>query len=157
MIRRPPRSTLFPYTTLFRSIDIPDGHPRAVVHVGVGLNIHRVVGGDGIGERDPGATWGQQFEQRRSLLLMTASLEHQQSHQQGEQRSGPHVPVPAGAPTSRTSPTQAAAASRQTPPSITTSSGAFGLPSPNTSRMSGPNPIAATISGMTMKKLNTPM
>src|SRR5205807_10659835 len=58
---------------------------------------------------------------------------------------------------SRTSPTHAAAASRQTPPSITTSSGAFGLPSPNTRRMSGPNPIAATISGMTMKKLNTPM
>src|SRR3712207_8298748 len=24
MIRRPPRSTLFPYTTLFRSIDCPD-------------------------------------------------------------------------------------------------------------------------------------
>src|ERR1035438_9623479 len=26
MIRRPPRSTLFPYTTLFRSIAIGDGH-----------------------------------------------------------------------------------------------------------------------------------
>src|SRR2546430_9293132 len=26
MIRRPPRSTLFPYTTLFRSLD-PAGHP----------------------------------------------------------------------------------------------------------------------------------
>src|SRR5438105_12718185 len=25
MIRRPPRSTLFPYTTLFRSLDIPGG------------------------------------------------------------------------------------------------------------------------------------
>src|SRR5437588_9695371 len=25
MIRRPPRSTLFPYTTLFRSFDGPDG------------------------------------------------------------------------------------------------------------------------------------
>src|SRR2546430_10315195 len=25
MIRRPPRSTLFPYTTLFRSHDYPDG------------------------------------------------------------------------------------------------------------------------------------
>src|SRR5262245_62625941 len=25
MIRRPPRSTLFPYTTLFRSTDRPDG------------------------------------------------------------------------------------------------------------------------------------
>src|SRR3712207_8706179 len=24
MIRRPPRSTLFPYTTLFRSLDIPE-------------------------------------------------------------------------------------------------------------------------------------
>src|SRR5258706_8645012 len=31
MIRRPPRSTLFPYTTLFRSAprDAPDGRPRA--------------------------------------------------------------------------------------------------------------------------------
>src|SRR3712207_8205860 len=30
MIRRPPRSTLFPYTTLFRSIHvIPCGDPRA--------------------------------------------------------------------------------------------------------------------------------
>src|SRR3712207_8260022 len=29
MIRRPPRSTLFPYTTLFRSLDLGDG-PEAV-------------------------------------------------------------------------------------------------------------------------------
>src|SRR3712207_7394397 len=28
MIRRPPRSTLFPYTTLFRSINDPAPHPR---------------------------------------------------------------------------------------------------------------------------------
>src|SRR2546426_12129584 len=27
MIRRPPRSTLFPYTTLFRSEDVLDDHP----------------------------------------------------------------------------------------------------------------------------------
>src|SRR5438045_7558200 len=27
MIRRPPRSTLFPYTTLFRSRDVRAGHP----------------------------------------------------------------------------------------------------------------------------------
>src|SRR4030066_485809 len=26
MIRRPPRSTLFPYTTLFRSVLLPQGH-----------------------------------------------------------------------------------------------------------------------------------
>src|SRR5256885_10163552 len=29
MIRRPPRSTLFPYTTLFRSLHVPD--PRTAV------------------------------------------------------------------------------------------------------------------------------
>src|SRR3712207_8075729 len=29
MIRRPPRSTLFPYTTLFRSAEV-DGHPALV-------------------------------------------------------------------------------------------------------------------------------
>src|SRR5256885_13277984 len=28
MIRRPPRSTLFPYTTLFRSCDVVLGQPR---------------------------------------------------------------------------------------------------------------------------------
>src|SRR2546430_15260978 len=28
MIRRPPRSTLFPYTTLFRSGDVEEGNPR---------------------------------------------------------------------------------------------------------------------------------
>src|SRR3712207_7955208 len=30
MIRRPPRSTLFPYTTLFRSPRHRDGHPGAL-------------------------------------------------------------------------------------------------------------------------------
>src|SRR5690554_6980693 len=29
MIRRPPRSTLFPYTTLFRSLNSPTSKPRA--------------------------------------------------------------------------------------------------------------------------------
>src|SRR3712207_7120118 len=33
MIRRPPRSTLFPYTTLFRSEPHEDGAVRAVVHL----------------------------------------------------------------------------------------------------------------------------
>src|SRR3712207_7378818 len=34
MIRRPPRSTLFPYTTLFRSPDRADGTPAAGGRVG---------------------------------------------------------------------------------------------------------------------------
>src|SRR3712207_6515950 len=31
MIRRPPRSTLFPYTTLFRSFDLPHVSPKVLV------------------------------------------------------------------------------------------------------------------------------
>src|SRR3712207_7632732 len=31
MIRRPPRSTLFPYTTLFRSVRMPDRRPACYV------------------------------------------------------------------------------------------------------------------------------
>src|SRR5258708_18300818 len=34
MIRRPPRSTLFPYTTLFRSAGCPRALPRALRHRG---------------------------------------------------------------------------------------------------------------------------
>src|SRR2546427_11716178 len=39
MIRRPPRSTLFPYTTLFRSMsrDMADAKPRKVRRVALGM------------------------------------------------------------------------------------------------------------------------
>src|SRR3989442_6068115 len=33
MIRRPPRSTLFPYTTLFRSLRLSDGLPSCRQHI----------------------------------------------------------------------------------------------------------------------------
>src|SRR2546426_5191860 len=35
MIRRPPRSTLFPYTTLFRSVDAKDGKGRTPLALAV--------------------------------------------------------------------------------------------------------------------------
>src|SRR2546421_8975390 len=35
MIRRPPRSTLFPYTTLFRSIEVPQGLTGEVPQLGM--------------------------------------------------------------------------------------------------------------------------
>src|SRR5258707_9771870 len=41
MIRRPPRSTLFPYTTLFRSLSVRDLHTRYAV----GKNVLRAVDG----------------------------------------------------------------------------------------------------------------
>src|SRR3712207_7915863 len=47
MIRRPPRSTLFPYTTLFRSLitvlaavlDVPDWAPSVAAMIGIGVGI----------------------------------------------------------------------------------------------------------------------
>src|SRR2546426_9140617 len=39
MIRRPPRSTLFPYTTLFRSLYIPhDATDPSEIRIGTGVN-----------------------------------------------------------------------------------------------------------------------
>src|SRR2546430_3119833 len=45
MIRRPPRSTLFPYTTLFRSLRVglvADGDEEALHRMGAGLPVGRV-------------------------------------------------------------------------------------------------------------------
>src|SRR3712207_8676004 len=45
MIRRPPRSTLFPYTTLFRSVDVDD------LRAPVGDDLRQAAGGDHHGQR----------------------------------------------------------------------------------------------------------
>src|SRR2546425_5314597 len=44
MIRRPPRSTLFPYTTLFRSRDATILHERELQSVAAGEIAHAVAG-----------------------------------------------------------------------------------------------------------------
>src|SRR3712207_6960496 len=48
MIRRPPRSTLFPYTTLFRSLRRPAHHRAAVVDRAAD---HPVLVGEGVAEQ----------------------------------------------------------------------------------------------------------
>src|SRR2546430_9978788 len=45
MIRRPPRSTLFPYTTLFRSL-LPIVSMSVIVPLLVGVNLYQMVFGD---------------------------------------------------------------------------------------------------------------
>src|SRR5260370_16086835 len=49
MIRRPPRSTLFPYTTLFRSFSKPPGEIRILLH-------HFSIAGNGNGVKACSAT-----------------------------------------------------------------------------------------------------
>src|SRR3712207_8868593 len=49
MIRRPPRSTLFPYTTLFRSHAVREGRARGHPPHAPGVHVHRVVAGDRAG------------------------------------------------------------------------------------------------------------
>src|SRR3712207_7763393 len=56
MIRRPPRSTLFPYTTLFRSLALARGGGGRAARRGHGLRGHRQTarresGGDGTDPR----------------------------------------------------------------------------------------------------------
>src|SRR5256886_5948446 len=64
MIRRPPRSTLFPYTTLFRSArQVADRDAAAVVEITVGEDVQVVGLGETILESHAGVAGGEQGEQ----------------------------------------------------------------------------------------------
>src|SRR3712207_8597990 len=52
MIRRPPRSTLFPYTTLFRSLEHLGGRGEVLDRRGVAVDRPAVLGLDGVAEVD---------------------------------------------------------------------------------------------------------
>src|SRR2546429_3557123 len=55
MIRRPPRSTLFPYTTLFRSHLVRVGRPATLADAPAGaVPLQRGVGAVGLAQRDLG-------------------------------------------------------------------------------------------------------
>src|SRR3712207_8252861 len=71
MIRRPPRSTLFPYTTLFRSV----GHPRIDHRLRGGLVRERRQAGQQLGPQrlvEPfdlaGGSWAGRSEEHTSEL-----------------------------------------------------------------------------------------
>src|SRR2546428_7329299 len=71
MIRRPPRSTLFPYTTLFRSVHERVRHPVAV--------LDRVDAG-AQGRRDPRSEEHTSELQSRSDLVCRLLLEKKKIH-----------------------------------------------------------------------------
>src|SRR3712207_6959512 len=74
MIRRPPRSTLFPYTTLFRSQHRNEEELRRCGIAGSDREAHA------LGERVA------EHEQRGGRELRRRGLERRQEHQHGEDR-----------------------------------------------------------------------
>src|SRR3712207_7025850 len=74
MIRRPPRSTLFPYTTLFRSLGCPQGNSRLG-----GPGGHRLQhAADGHGRGAVGRVLDQQGGQDRRSEEHTSELQSRQ-------------------------------------------------------------------------------
>src|SRR5260370_562068 len=78
MIRRPPRSTLFPYTTLFRSVVIQravgrqrgDGHALERIRRGVvGIRVAEVGHGEGVRSKDHTSELQSHFNLLSRLLL----------------------------------------------------------------------------------------
>src|SRR5256885_5690501 len=67
MIRRPPRSTLFPYTTLFRSVDVP------------GFN-QRIQERDAVLSRDVEDVRIEELEHDDPHLLIAAATERSEEH-----------------------------------------------------------------------------
>src|SRR5256885_10443757 len=70
MIRRPPRSTLFPYTTLFRSLvrgQRDDGLVIRQIHSSAGLVLHRATASGAAS-----ACLGQQRESIRETRFLTS-------------------------------------------------------------------------------------
>src|SRR2546422_2881984 len=74
MIRRPPRSTLFPYTTLFRSRDCESQARATCVGCRTRRPIERLEDPLALRERDPGAAVRHREHQR--LTLAVRSEEH---------------------------------------------------------------------------------
>src|SRR5256885_9060085 len=73
MIRRPPRSTLFPYTTLFRSEELVN-YPRSVATVRVACLLREYLGQVKVSLRGKGDVDVQRSEEHTSELQSPCNL-----------------------------------------------------------------------------------
>src|SRR3712207_6517198 len=79
MIRRPPRSTLFPYTTLFRSltVDVRNDYVQTVVARHADLDLDRVRAVySGLEDRARTALDGEGFPRQEQRMQRTADLRY---------------------------------------------------------------------------------
>src|SRR5256885_7204893 len=79
MIRRPPRSTLFPYTTLFRSLQNADVRPAAAFQplerlLDLGLAGLLLLGQEGRRRHDPAVDTVAALRDRKSTRLNSSHL-----------------------------------------------------------------------------------
>src|SRR2546422_2515538 len=90
MIRRPPRSTLFPYTTLFRSVLRRDGDRRAASHDDRGRGTHRGLGG----RRSTSAYRSEEHtsELQSRLHLVCRLLLEKKKNRKQQKEDAEHVP-----------------------------------------------------------------
>src|SRR5258707_4627957 len=89
MIRRPPRSTLFPYTTLFRSRHQPGKAPQRAEHINVRTQVQR---------RVHPRTFRRSEEhtselQSRQYLVCRLLLEKKKRHASHSSHTAPHSRV----------------------------------------------------------------
>src|SRR3712207_8275782 len=85
MIRRPPRSTLFPYTTLFRSRDPP-------VALDVAVGERRALGGD-LARDDPPARRQLARHRQRRVAAVGADLEHERGDRESTRLNSSHANI----------------------------------------------------------------
>src|SRR3712207_7944814 len=75
MVRRPPRSTLFPYTTLFRSRAVDDPLAAGLVALRVRAHRARVAAGLGLGEAERGRPLAGRAARQEPLLELVGAEE----------------------------------------------------------------------------------
>src|SRR2546426_12809199 len=101
MIRRPPRSTLFPYTTLFRSVEIAEAGERFPLHRN---NLADRREARQAGERVAHGVERSRHDHRRRVLLralecaLEVGLEHRAPERDAELRDFSLEPVQVPAP-----------------------------------------------------------
>src|SRR5256885_5335327 len=76
MIRRPPRSTLFPYTTLFRSpdVEVAEHGEAGGDAAGGGIGEHRDIGQLFVVEPGEGGRYFRKLQDRKSTRLNSSHL-----------------------------------------------------------------------------------